>query len=84
LEFSESFAADDLRSQAGGMVLHPEILRATGAERDRTRIRAHPSPANRHAPIKPRTRARPWRAALEAVRTVRSSSVAGRDPARTR
>jgi len=59
------------------MLLHPEILSATAAERDRTRRAAHPAP-----PRRPKTRARrpPGRggAAVDAIRAALQTALLGR------
>jgi len=61
------------------MLLHPEILSATAAERDRTRLPDHPVPAR-----SPRPRARPRRAfrrggaPFDAIRAALQTTLLGR------
>jgi hypothetical protein len=61
------------------MLLHPEILSATAAERDRTRFAARPAPPRRR---RPKTRARRPRgrggAALDAIRAALQTALLGR------
>ncbi len=67
------------------MLLHPEILSATAAERDRTRLPAHPAPERR-----PRPRTRPRRpltlggAAADAIRAALQTALLGRRRTGTR
>jgi len=67
------------------MLLHPEILSATAAERDRTRLTAHPAPARRR---RPRTRPRrPFRrggGAVDAIRAALQGALLGRGRTGTR
>lgn len=59
------------------MLLHPEILSATAAERDRTRLAARPVPPRRRRP-KTRARRPPGRAALDAIRAALQTALVGR------
>jgi|KBSSwiStaDraftv2_1062776.scaffolds.fasta_scaffold114442_2 hypothetical protein len=61
------------------MLLHPEILSATAAERDRTRRAAHPAPPRRRRP-KTRARRPPGRggAAVDAIRAALQTALLGR------
>ena len=65
------------------MLLHPEILSATAAERDRTRRTAHSAPARRR---RPRTRPGPRRAgaAIDAIRAALQAALLGRGRTGTR
>jgi hypothetical protein len=66
------------------MLLHPEILSATAAERDRTRLAAHAAPARRR---RPRTRSRrPFRrgGTVDAIRAVLQTALLGRGRTGTR
>jgi hypothetical protein len=61
------------------MLLHPEILSATGAERDRTRVAAHPARLRRR---RPKTRARRpsgrGGGAVDAIRAALQTALLGR------
>ena len=62
------------------MLLHPEILSATAAERDRTRLGAHPAPARRRRPLtRPRRPLRRGGAAVDAIRAALQTALLGRD-----
>ena len=67
------------------MLLHPEILSATAAERDRTRRAAHPAPPRRR---RPKTRARrpigDGGAAVGAIRAALQAALLARDRTGTR
>jgi hypothetical protein len=60
------------------MLLHPEILSATAAERDRTRLGARPAPARRRRPRTRPLRALRGGAAIDAIRARLQTALLGR------
>jgi hypothetical protein len=61
------------------MLLHPEILSATAAERDRTRLGARPAPARRRRPrTRPLRALRGGGAAIDAIRARLQTALLGR------
>jgi hypothetical protein len=68
------------------MVLHPEILHATGAERDRSRRPAHPAPADRRRgrAARPRRAGGAAGAAADTIRAAVTTALLGRGRTGTR
>jgi hypothetical protein len=67
------------------MLFHPEILSATAAERDRTRVPAHRAPAHRGRPrTRPPRSLRRGGAAADAIRAALASALLGRGRTGTR
>jgi len=66
------------------MLIHPEILSATAAERDRTRLASHPAPVRRRRPQTRSRRTGRRGGAVDAIRAALQTALVGRGRTGTR